>query len=119
MPTPLMAAPLGCGGYTAPADAALLHGTAAHALDYDDTNHPAYAHPSAVLLPALLAVAPLTDATGADLVSAYIVGFEMFGKLVRALNTAHYIQGWHATCTFGPLAAALASGRFLGLDAHK
>src|SRR3546814_1736597 len=70
MPTPLMAAPLGCGGYTAPADAALLHGTAAHALDYDDTNHPAYAHPSAVLLPALLAVAPLTDATGADLVSA-------------------------------------------------
>src|SRR3546814_20192283 len=64
MPTPLMAAPLGCGGYTAPADAALLHGTAAHALDYDDTNHPAYAHPSAVLLPALLAVAPLTDATG-------------------------------------------------------
>jgi len=114
-----MLAPLACGGYAAPADAALLHGTAAHALDYDDTNHPAYAHPSAVLLPALLAVAPLTPATGADIVSAYIVGFEMFGKLGRALNTAHYIKGWHATCTFGALAAALAVGRLLGLNAQK
>ncbi len=117
--TALMSAPLGSGGYAAPADAALLHGAAAHALDYDDTNHPAYAHPSAVLLPALLAVAPLTRATGADMVAAYIIGFEMFGKLGRALNTAHYIRGWHATCTFGPLAAALASGRLLGLNATE
>ena len=102
--------------HAAPADAALFNGTAAHALDYDDTNHPAYAHPSAVIVPALLALAPLTRATGAELVTAYILGLEVFGKLGRALNNAHYKRGWHATSTFGTLAATVAAGRVLRLD---
>ena len=107
---------VGTGRYAAPADAALFNGAAAHALDYDDTNHPAYAHPSAVIVPALLALAPVAGATGAELVTAYIVGLEVFGKLGRALNTAHYKRGWHATGTFGALAAAAACGRVLRLS---
>jgi 2-methylcitrate dehydratase PrpD len=100
-------------------DAALYNGAIAHALDYDDTNHPAYAHPSAVLVPALLAIAPHCRATGAQMVDAYIAGFEVFGKLGRALNTQHYKRGWHATGTFGALAAAVACGRLLGLDSSQ
>jgi len=102
--------------FATPAEAALVNGTLAHALDYDDTNHPAYAHPSAVLVPALLALAPHTQATGAALIDAYIVGFEIFGKLGRAMNTQHYKRGWHATGTFGALAAVAAAGRLLGLS---
>ena len=109
------AALLGTPSYASPQDAALYNGTIAHALDYDDTNHPAYAHPSAVILPALLALAPLCDAKGDEVVSAYIVGFEAFGKLGRAMNTQHYKRGWHATGTFGALAATLAAGRLLRL----
>lgn len=107
---------IGLSRYAAPADAALFNGTVAHALDFDDTNHPAYAHPSAVIAPALLALAPHTQASGAALVEAYIVGFEFFGKLGRVLNTDHYKRGWHTTGTFGALAAAAASARLLGLD---
>lgn len=107
---------LGTTRHASAADAALINGTLAHALDYDDTNHPAYAHPSAVIVPALLALAPRRQATGADLVDAYIAGFEVFGKLGRAMNTQHYKRGWHATGTFGALAAAVAAGRLLRLD---
>jgi len=110
---------LGSRRHAAPADAALYNGTLAHALDYDDTNHPAYAHPSAVLVAAMLAVAPMTRASGAELVTAYIVGFEVFGKLGRAMNTQHYKRGWHATSTFGTLVAAVAVGRLLKLTEQQ
>lgn len=103
--------------HRAPAvDAALFHGTLAHALDYDDTNHPAYAHPSAVLVPAMFALAEQSHASGEDLITAYIVGFQVLGKLGRALNFAHYQRGWHATSTFGTLAATAVAARLLRLS---
>jgi len=110
---------LGSMRYAAPADAALYNGTIAHALDFDDTNHPGYAHPSAVIAAAMFAVAPLVRPSGQAMIDAYIVGFEYLGKLGRALNTQHYKRGWHATGTFGALAAAAAVGRLLGLDEEK
>ena len=110
---------LGTNRYGSPTDAALFNGTIAHALDYDDTNHPAYAHPSAVLVPALLAASRVADASGADLIDGYIAGFEIFGKLGRAMNTQHYKRGWHATSTFGTLAAVVAITRILGLDQRQ
>jgi 2-methylcitrate dehydratase PrpD len=112
----------GSARYASPADAALYNGTIAHALDFDDTNHPAYAHPSAVIAAAMFAVAPMSSAlagqrtTGTALIDAYIVGFEFFGALGRALNKQHYKRGWHTTGTFGALAAAASAGRLLGLD---
>jgi 2-methylcitrate dehydratase PrpD len=108
-------------GLRAPApDAALVNGTLGHALDYDDTNHPGIAHPTSVLLPALLSAASLRpEATGEDLVTAYITGFEVIGKLGAALNPAHYKRGWHATSTFGSLAAAAACAQLLRLDEER
>lgn len=104
--------------FASAADAALYNGTIAHALDFDDTNHPAYAHPSAVIAAAMLAIAPrvATTPSGTALVDAYIVGFEFFGALGRALNKQHYKRGWHTTGTFGALAAAASAGRLLGLN---
>ena len=110
---------LGTNAYSSVTDSALYNGTIAHALDYDDTNHPAYAHPSAALLPAMLAVAPQARATGQDLITAYILGFELIGKLGRALNPAHMARGWHPTATLGTLGAAVAAGRLLRLNEHQ
>ncbi len=110
---------VGGDAHASPADSALLHGTLAHALDFDDTNHPAYAHPGAVLVPVMLAFAAQEKLRGADLVSAYIVGFQIFGKLGRALNFEHYRRGWHATSTFGTLAAAAVAARLLRLDRDR
>ena len=101
------------------ADAALFNGTIAHAQDFDDTNHPGYAHPSAVLAPVLLALGPPAGRDGAALITAYIVGLEVIGKLGRALNTPHYQRGWHPTVTFGTLAAVAVAGRLLGLSREQ
>jgi 2-methylcitrate dehydratase PrpD len=107
---------IGAGRVALPTDSALFNGAIAHALDYDDTNHPAYAHPTAVLLPTILAIGGIATVSGADALAAYIVGFEMFGKLGRALNTHHYARGWHTTNSFGTLAAAAAAARLLRLS---
>lgn len=106
------------GGVDAPW-AALVNGTAAHALDYDDVLDPAASHVSAVMVPALLALAEEIDATGADLVDAYVVGVEVQECLAEAVNMVHYTRGWHTTLTLGAPSAAAACARLLRLDAGR
>jgi 2-methylcitrate dehydratase PrpD len=106
---------LGTGTKTNVTGAALVNGTAAHALDFDDSNHPLYGHPSCHLVPALLALAEWGGASGTEFVRAYLVGFEFEVRLARAVNTAHYLSGWHATATLGTLGATAACARLLSL----
>ncbi len=110
---------LGLPLYAAPVEAAILNGAFAHALDYDDISHPAYSHPSVALLPTLYALAGPTQATGRELVSAYAVGLQAFGKLGRALNLTHTESGWHPTATFGTIASAAAACRLLRLPREQ
>src|SRR5689334_2674071 len=99
------------------ADAALLNGTAGHALDYDDVADEINGHPSVVLVSALLALAEARGTTGRDLLEAYAVGFEVGCAIARGLNVeAHYRRGWHATATVGILAAVAGAARLLHLD---
>ncbi|MYE59081.1 MAG: MmgE/PrpD family protein, partial [Alphaproteobacteria bacterium] len=97
--------------------AALVNGTAAHALDYDDVLEISNAHVSAVLVPALLALGEEREADGAACVDAFIVGVEIMARLGEALNMTHYFKGWHTTSTLGAPAAAAACARLLRLDA--
>jgi 2-methylcitrate dehydratase PrpD len=111
-------APLATTGRTgSPHDSALYNGALAHAIDYDDVTHPAYAHPGASIVPAILATAHFEDISGAEALTAYILGIEMISKLGRALNTAHYKNGWHASATFGTMGAAATAASMLRLDA--
>src|SRR3989304_2351049 len=72
--------------YVAAPDAALLGGTAAHALDYDDQS--LTGHPSAVLVPAILAEGEMLGSNGQDLVTAYVAGYGGWAELIR--RGAHY-----------------------------
>ena len=101
---------------TAP-DAALANGTAAHALDYDDMCFVSLAHPSAPLVPAVVATAEVARASGRAVLDAYVVGFEIEARLGRVMNPRHYQRGWHCTSTLGTIGAAAAASRLLGLDA--
>ncbi len=96
--------------------AALANGTAAHVLDYDDNIHYAMTHPSAVILPALLALAEEEDATGRDVITAWLVGIEVQVAVGLGVNRLHYDNGWHATSTIGTIGTAAACARLLGLD---
>src|SRR5438034_7111137 len=99
--------------------AALANGTAAHALDFDDTNFAMLGHPSAPVLSAALAAGELALADGRAVVHAFLLGFEVETTLAEVLNPAHYERGWHATCTLGTMGAAAAAARLLGLDAGQ
>jgi 2-methylcitrate dehydratase PrpD len=108
---------LGTAARASAEQAALANGTAAHALDFDDMCFVSLAHPSAPLVPALLAAADLAGATGRAVLDAYVVGFEIETRFGRAMNPRHYQRGWHCTSTLGILGAAAGVSRLLGLDA--
>jgi 2-methylcitrate dehydratase PrpD len=106
-------------GRTGMLDAALINGTAAHALDFDDSHRLMTGHPSATLIPALMALAETLHRSGRDLLEAYLSGFETaahMGHGLNAVNFCHYAKGWHPTATIGTFAAATACGRLLRLD---
>src|SRR5262249_3676153 len=113
-----------CGVVGAPlrasaANAALANGPAAHALDFDDMCFGSLAHPSAPLVSAALAAGEWAGASGAELLDAYIVGFEIEGRLGRAMNPRHYQRGWHYTATIGTIGTAAAAARLFGLDVER
>jgi 2-methylcitrate dehydratase PrpD len=111
------AAAVAGGGRATEAIAALVNGTAAHALDYDDNFRPGITHASAVLVPALLAVAQGRGASGRAFVDAYLVGLEAQAAVGRGINPAHYTIGWHATSTVGAIGTAAGTAWLMGLDA--
>lgn len=106
----------GHSGRAPAAEAALANGVSAHALDYDDVSVSMRGHPSAPLVPALLALGEREGSRGRDVLDAYVVGFEVQARLGRAVGAAHYALGWHATSTLGTLGAAAAAARLLRLD---
>ena len=97
--------------------AALANGMSAHALDYDDNFLPGLTHASAVLVPALLALAEAHDLPGARLVDAYVLGLDVHAVLGRGVGRGHYDLGWHNTATVGCIGTAAACARLLALDA--
>ena len=101
--------------YTPPA-AALINGTLAHSLDFDDTHAEGSLHSSAPIVPAALAAAEISSASGRDLITAIVAGFEIQIRLSIALNPAeHYERGFHPTATCGVFGAAAATAKLLGL----
>jgi 2-methylcitrate dehydratase PrpD len=100
-------------------DAAFLNGIAANVLDYDDCTDNLGGHPSSPILPALIALAEERHASGRELLTAYVVGFETETNLGRGVNFHHYEKGWHPTATLGVFGAAAACARLLKLDEEQ
>lgn len=100
-----------------PGQAALIGAVSAHSMDLDD-----YAfsnHPSAVLVPTILAVADAEGATGAAMAAAYVAGYEVWGNLMRREPGHLHSKGWHPTAVFGPVAATVAASVLMGLDSVR
>jgi 2-methylcitrate dehydratase PrpD len=107
--------------------AAFANGLAIHADDYDDTQlatspdrvYGLLTHPTAPVLPSVLAIAERLDLSGADLLIAYLVGLEVETKISEAIDPRHYDDGFHSTATVGTIGAAIGAARALGLDRGK
>jgi 2-methylcitrate dehydratase PrpD len=96
--------------------AALVNGAAAHALDYDDVNMAMPGHPSVAVLPGLLALAEHEGASGRDVITAFVAGYETTCRIGAALLPGHYNLGFHSTGTVGTFGAAAACARLLDFD---
>jgi 2-methylcitrate dehydratase PrpD len=97
-------------------NAALINGTMAHALDFDDTHIGSIIHPSAPVIPAVLAVGEHLKLTGKCALEAFVLGYEVETRIGLGLGSGHYNRGWHTTSTCGRFGAAIAAGKLLGLS---
>jgi 2-methylcitrate dehydratase PrpD len=101
------------------ASAAFVNSTFGQSFEYDDVNAKSSGHPGAELIPPLLAIAERHGFAGRDLLTAFIVGYEVRGRIGYALSTAMLERGgpqYSTTC--GPFGVAAGAGRLLRLDAE-
>jgi 2-methylcitrate dehydratase PrpD len=105
------------GARCAARTAALVNGVAAHVLDYDDVAMDG--HPTAVLLPALLAEAEAIGANSGALLTGYVAGYETWAVLRATARVPLHSVGWHPSGVFGAVAAAVACAVLRRLDAGQ
>ncbi len=111
---------VGVGAARSAPMAALANGAAAHAFELDDVHEEAISHPGAVVVPAALALAEETGASGRDLLEAVVIGYEAMGRAGIAVGPAsHMLRGFHPTSMSGVFGAAAAAGRLLGFDGAR
>src|SRR5580693_6580873 len=99
--------------------AAFINAAGANVLDFCDTHVPTAIHPTAPIVPALLAAAELTRVSGRDLLLALVLGHEVECRVGIAMSPSHYQRGWHITSTCGVFGAAVGAGKLLGLSAQQ
>jgi 2-methylcitrate dehydratase PrpD len=103
-----------------PAVAALLNGAMGHSLDFDDTHADSSLHPSAPVVPAAFAVGEMVGASGREVLTAIVAGYEVCCRLGNALDpTSHYARGFHPTATAGTYGAAAAAAKLFGLNEQQ
>jgi 2-methylcitrate dehydratase PrpD len=97
-------------------DAALVNGVLIHGLDFDDTHLASIIHPTATSLPAALALGESLNASGAEVLAAFLAGAETSIRIGLAVDGGFHHVGYHATGVVSHFASAVTAGRLLGLD---
>jgi 2-methylcitrate dehydratase PrpD len=111
---------LGHPGRLPVASAAIVNGAASHALDFDDVNLAMPGHPSVAILPALLALAEERGSSGAEILTAFVAGYELQCRIGKVIAPGHYdVLGFHGTATVGSFGSAAACAHLLGLNAEQ
>ena len=101
--------------------AAFANGALSNVLEWDDTPGGPHhlSHPSSTIVPASLVAAERSDATGAEVITGYLVGVEVLSRLELVSFPDHYFHGWHDTATYGVFGAAAAVASILHFDEEK
>ena len=104
---------------TSPMMAGFANGTRSEVLDSQDTNIECRIHNGAAIIPAALAMAEVSGASGRDLLAAVVAGYEVGCRLAKATQPAHWYAGFQITGTFNTCGAAATAGRLLGFGAEE
>lgn len=100
-------------------DAAFVNGIALYSVGLNDVHVPAEAHPGASVIPVVLAIGEWKNLSGRELITAMVAGYELVGRVGRAILPTHRRRGFHATGTCGTFGAAAGAASALGLDANQ
>jgi 2-methylcitrate dehydratase PrpD len=101
--------------------AALVNGTASFSHNFTDTTLSCVIHAGPVIIPAALAMGEATGASGADVLTAIVAGYEVMSRVGNAINAgsarmSHHRKGYHPTGTCGVFGAAAVAAKLLGLS---
>lgn len=110
---------IGDGRKVSTSQAALINGSASHALDYDDVQTRLQGHPTVPVAPVVLALGEKMGASGRDVLTAFAAGVEAECRIGAYMGMTHYEKGWHSTATIGTFGAAVGAARMMGLDGEK
>ena len=110
---------LGSRDTVAPSQAALCNGTSIHGFELDDLLPGSIIHPGTVIVPAVLAGAEASDASGAMLLRGLVAGYESMARLSLAIGMEPSHRGFHKTAVVGAVAAAIACGVVSGLTPEQ
>ena len=103
---------------TSPMFAAMVNAAAAHVVEQDDVHNGSVFHPAAVIFPPAIAVAQAIGASGKDMITAAVAGYEVGIRIGEFLGRSHY-KIFHTTGTAGTVAAAVTVGKLLKLDVEQ
>ncbi|MCC6531119.1 MAG: MmgE/PrpD family protein [Burkholderiales bacterium] len=105
----------GCEQGLSPVLAALANGNAIHGFELDDLIPAALIHPGTVIVPAVLAAAEASGASGRRVLAGLVAGYEAAARISLALGVEPSQRGFHKTGVVGPVAGAIAAGVVTGL----
>lgn len=100
-------------------DAVVMNGVLIHGLDYDDTHLEGVVHASSSCFSCALGMAAEVDASGRDLITAYIAGLEAIARIGMVAKGDLHLNGLHPTGTIAAFASALIAGKLMGLNAEQ
>jgi 2-methylcitrate dehydratase PrpD len=109
---------LGDGSFVSVPAAAMADGALVHAIDFDDTHAGGLIHATAVVLPAAFTVGQHVGASGRDVLTAAILGYETACRVAMASPHGFHARGLHATQVAGVLSSAIVASRLMGLSAE-
>ena len=106
-------------GNASPPAAALANASFGHAVDFDDTFESIVIHPTSPVFSAALAAGEQADATGAEILEAYVIGVDVAYRTGHSTYPEHYENGWHSTGTVGTFGATAAAASVMGLSTEQ
>lgn len=100
--------------------AVLINATAGHAFELDDIHRDAILHPNSIAVPAALNTAEyLGGASGKDVITAIVAGYEAGNRIGAAAGTDLLLRGFHPQGVIGPFVAAATASNMMKLDADQ
>lgn len=97
------------------AEAAFANAVLGHGLVREDMHTGSVSHLGIVIFPALLALAQTRKVAGVNLITGAVCGYEVGASVGRALMDQETVRIFRPTGITGPLGAAVAGSRMLGL----